>query len=184
MKSPSLDLVKPFLAIVLVTVAVPVITHAAMSSSTAELVTVESSSSEDLEYNRFQPRGDQRELFDAEEFIQMRHDRRNTFEGDVEEVQTEESSSSTAPCETAVSSSHAAAPGVLDYYGEMSLAQRADLRLHLRTGVCPFNSDIRYRMLCEAMLKTQGLIREVQVGPRNSEQTEDQFLRSGGDINQ
>jgi hypothetical protein len=172
MKNSSSDLVKPLFAIMLVTVAVPMITHAAMGSTL-----------ESTEYDGFNPRGTQRELFDAEEFIQMRHDRRNTFEGDVEEVQSEESSS-TAPCETAASSSHAATPSVLDYYGELTLSQRADLRLHLRTGVCPFNSDVRYRMLCETMLKTDGLIREVRVGPRNSEQTEDQFLRSGGDINQ
>ena len=188
-KSSSSDLVKPFLAVILVTVGVPVFTHAAMTSEVTQSLSAESSTSlsEDLEYNRFEPRSLQYDLFDAQEFVQMRRERRIPV-GDVvpaaSENAPEQTSSSVAPCDQTQSSSSQPVSQILDYYSQLSDTQRRDLRLQLRIGACPFDADTQYRLLCEAMLKAQTLIHQVQVGPRNPQQTQDQFLRSGGDISQ
>ncbi len=159
----ALSLVQPMLAVIVVTVAVPLLTHAATVTD--------------------------RDLFNGQNFrtqVRTQNAKRNGVAVPIPVAKPQQSQSSVNPC-TAVSSSASSASSVtkLDFYRDLTTAQQSDLRRQLRSGACPYSgADPAYTALCLDLLGKEGVFKETRVGPRSPRQTEEQFKKSGGDIGQ
>ncbi len=167
---------KPMLAVIAITVAVPMITSAAVRPSYRELHNAAARTTSSEIHNKFTPRDMQLDLFDAKEFRLQRREKYSSLgylptvtPNDASSLKKSATQSSVNPCDTTASS---VAPAVKKElrFNDLTSAQQIDLRTQLRVGGCPFAVDEGYQKLCEKMLKAQGSKYEVREGLTNSEQ--------------